>query len=251
MEHLTDAMRAAAATPPPTAIDLEQLIADERRNSRLRRWGAGVGAVVAVLLIVGGVAFLPGLTRSNGDGGLRAGDPGSETKTEPVPPQPPASAAQREEATRLLQVLADALVAVAGPASGWTVDGTMWEAQTGLTGNGAPLPGYTGSGHRVDGNSLDKVYVLARRAPMPPDTTCVKDAAYDVDCTVEMRADGSQLWRTTMTGGNQFTRVVEVYRPDGTHIMVGDTAVGGSEPVLSTDQLIAIADTPALAPTVL
>jgi hypothetical protein len=249
MEHLTDAMSAAAATPPPTAIDLDQLIADEHRNARRRRWGAGVGSALAVLLVAGAIAFLPGLASSNEDGGLRAGDPGGETKTEP-PAGPRGSAAQRAEAQRLAQVLTEALTGVAGPASGWTVDGMMWEAQTGLTGNDSPLPGYTGGGNRVDGNTIDKIYLMVRRAPMPADTTCVKDAADDIDCTVQMRVDGSQLWQATTNRGGQFVRHVEVYRPDGTHIMVGDTAVGGAAPALSIDQLITLADTPALAPTV-
>lgn len=249
MEHLTEAMRAAAAAPPPTAIDLDDLIAGEHRASRRRHWAAGLGAAAAVLAVAGALAFGPSLTLSKPDGTMRAGDPG-DTKTVPVPDRPQPTTAQRDEALRLTAVFTDAFTAIVAPAGDWDVAGFTWEANTGLTGQDAAMPGYTGSLVLTADGATNKIYVLVRRAPMPTDT-CAKDWAPEVECTVQTRADGSQVWRATSSQGGQVSRTVEVYRPDGVHIMVADIVVSRLEPALSMAQLLVLADTEALAPTVL
>ncbi len=72
MDELRDAMHAAASMPPATSIDLDQLIAGERRRARWRyRAGAAGGAAV---LVAGGL-LVPTLVSSH-SGGLGAAGPG-------------------------------------------------------------------------------------------------------------------------------------------------------------------------------
>lgn len=54
MDDLSTLLRATAAEPPPTRIDLDRLIAAERQRSRTFAWtaaGTGVAAVVAAVLV--------------------------------------------------------------------------------------------------------------------------------------------------------------------------------------------------------
>jgi hypothetical protein len=85
MEHLSDALRAAAADPPPSGIDLDRLIVGERR-ARQRRWFAGGAAALAVLSTAGVVT-----ATVRAPGGLGVGGLPSATETRPnsgVPAQP-------------------------------------------------------------------------------------------------------------------------------------------------------------------
>jgi len=109
MEHLSETLRAAAADPPPSGIDLDRLIAGERR-ARQRRWLIGPAVAVAVLAIAGTVTLTFRSPGSHGAGGPPSSsgptaepvgrctavrpsptgestvDPGKATTTAPVPP---------------------------------------------------------------------------------------------------------------------------------------------------------------------
>jgi hypothetical protein len=55
MRNLTDEFREAVDSPPPSTIDVDQLITGERRRTRRLRWaggGAALSAAVAVAFIV-------------------------------------------------------------------------------------------------------------------------------------------------------------------------------------------------------
>src|SRR5205814_1756509 len=54
---LNDVLRAAAADPPPSRIDLDALIAGERDRLRCQRWLTGAGAVTAGVAVFGVAAF--------------------------------------------------------------------------------------------------------------------------------------------------------------------------------------------------
>ncbi|GIH13342.1 hypothetical protein [Rugosimonospora africana] len=75
MDQLSHALHAAAADPPPTAIDLDQLIAGERRRTHNRyRFGAATGAAV---LVAGAVAVPFAL--GGGSGHIAGTPPGCRT----------------------------------------------------------------------------------------------------------------------------------------------------------------------------
>jgi hypothetical protein len=106
---LTEALREASASAPPTAIDLDVLIAGERRRERRQRWlgGAGVAAGLAVSLGVVTVGLPPGVRSLLGHGGpapqaCPSVSPGTRGKVEPprapvttTPKAPSAGASDR------------------------------------------------------------------------------------------------------------------------------------------------------------
>lgn len=251
MHELTDAMRTAAAAPPPTSIDLDRLIAGEQRAGRRRRAAAMAAAALAMFAVAAVVAAGPRLGGHNpvGGPGPSATVPGDG---KPVMTPPALTPDQRLRAEQLTAVLTQAVGSVLSGHSGWasSVFAFTWEPATGWTGAGVALPGYTGTGLLTGPGAHDtKLAVLVRLAPMPTDTTCVKDAEPDVECTVQTEADGSQIWRAESYGGGQHVRWAEVYRPDGVHVLVSETAVGGGPICLTLDDLVALAHTPQLSVT--
>jgi hypothetical protein len=89
MEHLSEAMRAAVADPPPSGIDLDRLIGGERR-ARQRRWFAGGAAALVVLSAAGAVTATVRVPGGSDVGGMpsAAGGPeplGACTAVRPAP----------------------------------------------------------------------------------------------------------------------------------------------------------------------
>jgi hypothetical protein len=94
MEQLSRRMQAAAADPPPTAIDLDQLVAGERRRERYR-YVAGVAAGTAML--VAGAVSVP-VALSGSGSGQTAGAPPGDCPTVWYPPETPSPSAAGDPA---------------------------------------------------------------------------------------------------------------------------------------------------------
>lgn len=251
MQHLSDALHTAAAAPPPTSIDLDRLIAGEARTARRRRVAAMAGAALAVGALAAAVATGPNLGRVGNPAGPGPTGGGLSVPSDrkPVPTTPALTPEQRAEADRLAAALAQALTPILSAHSDWSFApyGFIWEAQTGWTDAGTPLPGYTGAGVLTGpGDVQTKFWAVVRWAPMPTDTTCVKDSDPGIECTVQTEADGTQVWRGESREGGQHVRQAEVYRPDGVHVWISETAVGGQPLCLSVEELVALAHTPTL-----
>ncbi|MEU4771243.1 hypothetical protein [Micromonospora sp. NPDC023644] len=278
MDELARQMRSAVASPPPTRIDVDRLITDDRQRRRHRAWmvaGTGVAAVVAAVavtpaLLVGPAAGPGGLTLPAG-GGSPSADPSLCPVVEPEPSGPPAPQqsydtvrarpTERPDAgvARLTLVLRPALAAVV-PA-GLSVDGAIpgcdlvqftyekshWHyyAHARLRGNG-----------RVDN-------VTVRLVPTTADAPGGCASAPDPrTCTSSRLPDGGTLATSTVTPGKEGfeQRWAQVRRPDGTTVTVttdnhhieggGNGATPairfGPPPVLTVAQLTAIATTPGL-----
>lgn len=72
MEELRQALNAAASDPPPTGIDLDQIIEGTRRQSRLQY---RVGIVAGLTVAAAGAILVPAVLTTHA-GGLGAGGPG-------------------------------------------------------------------------------------------------------------------------------------------------------------------------------
>ncbi|MGC4788672.1 hypothetical protein ACLQ22_12675 [Micromonospora sp. DT178] len=278
MDELARQLRTAVASPPPTRIDVDRLIADDRRRRRHRVWataGTGVAALVAAVvltpaLLVGPAAGPGGPTLPTGDGSPST-DAALCPVAEPEPSGPPAPQqsydtvrdrpTERPDAgvARLTLVLRPALAAVV-PA-GLTVHGTIpgcdpvqftyekshWHyyAHARLRGNG-----------RVDNVTVSLI-------PTAVDASEGCAAAPDPrTCTSSRLPDGGTLATSTVTPGDEGfeQRWAQVRRADGTsvtvttdnhHVEGGEdgatpTIRFGPPPVLTVAQLAAIATTPGL-----
>lgn len=84
MDHLSESLRLASAAPPPSGIDLDRLIAGERRSRRRRTWlTAGGAAALAVVAVLGTVTLVVG--RGPGQNGYSVGAEPSKTAAKPDP----------------------------------------------------------------------------------------------------------------------------------------------------------------------
>jgi hypothetical protein len=261
MQHLADALRTAAAAPPPTSIDLDQLIATEQRVARRRRATAVAGAALAVVALAAAVAVGPSLGRgstANGPAGAGPGPTGPvpgegpsanvPSDRKPVPTTPALTPEQRARADQLAAALSQALTPILSAHGDWsfTPFGFGWEAETGWAGADATLPGYPGTGLLTSARGDEnKLAVLVRRAPVPTDLGCPPG----FECSGQTDADGTQVWRAESYAGGQHVRQAEVDRPDGVHVAVSETAVAGQPICLTLDDLVALAHAPALTIT--
>lgn len=277
MDDLSEQFRVAVAAAPPTRIDVDQLIADDRRRRRHRTWaaaGTGVAVVAAVAvipaLLVGPAAGPAGLTLPVG-GGSPSADASLCPVVEPEPSGPPAPQqsydtvrdrpTERPDAgvARLTLVLRPALSAVV-PA-GLSVDGTIpgcdpvqftyekshWHyyAHARLTGSG-----------QVDNLTVS---LIPTAADEPVGCAAAPDPR---TCTSRRLPDGGTLAIGGAKPGEEGAeqRWAQVRRADGTtvtvttdnyHIEGGENGTKrtfrfGPPPVLTVAQLTAIATTPGL-----
>ncbi|PWU47596.1 hypothetical protein DLJ47_30150 [Micromonospora sp. S4605] len=278
MDDLSQHLRAAVATPPPTRIDLDALIAADRRRRRHRTWTmAGTGAALAVAA----VAVTPALLAGPGSdpagltlpGGLNSPSAGPSLCATPTPPASGSPAPLQTYDTvrarpterpdragaRLTEVLRPALDNVL-PA-GMTVDSTLpgcdliqfeyersnrfYEARARLALRG-----------QVDNLA---VTVLPTGVDDPRGCAAAPDPAV---CTSSRMPDGGSLAVSSATPGDDGTerRWVQVQRADGTSVTVMTDNVHlvvarpdgvpsrkvGPPPVLTPEQLTAIATLPGL-----
>ncbi|MEU4777559.1 hypothetical protein [Micromonospora sp. NPDC023633] len=278
MDELAQQMRSAVASPPPTRIDVDRLIADDRQRRRHRAWtvaGTGVAAVVAAVavtpaLLVGPAAGPGGLTLP-ASGGSPSADPSLCPVVEPEPSGPPAPQQSYETVrdrpterpddgvARLTLVLRPALAAVV-PA-GLSVDGTIPGCdQVQFTYEKSHWHYYaharlTRSG-QADNLTVSLIPTAAdgpRGCAGAPDTRA---------CTSRPLPDGGTIAYGSADPGDEGheQRWAQVQRADGTtvtvttdnhHIEGGENGATptirfGPPPVLTVAQLTAIATTPGL-----
>ncbi|MEV4662364.1 hypothetical protein AB0J85_10460 [Micromonospora echinofusca] len=278
MDELARQMRSAVASPPPTRIDVDRLIADDRRRRRHRVWataGTGVTALVAAVvltpaLLVGPAAGPGGPTLPTGGGSPSTG-PSLCPVVEPEPSGPPAPQqsydTKRDRPTerpdagvaRLTLALRPALSAVV-PA-GLSVDGTI---------PGCDLVQFTyekshwhyyAHARLTRGGQADNLTVTL--VPTAADEPVGCAAAPDSRaCTSRRLPDGGTLAIGGAKPGKEGAeqRWARVQRADGTtvtvttdnhHVDGGEDGVPptfrfGPPPVLTVAQLTAIATTPGL-----
>ena len=262
MEELRNALHAAAADPPPTGIDLDELITGTRRRTRLRyALGTTVGALA---MVVGAVAAPTVLAPS---GGLGAGGPGAP----PVCPQVTPTTTARPDRTgepglpdepcgtaagRLTGAL-DASLRTVLP--GWTA--TNDEHPSGPVRFARQAPDAAPDGYLADvdvrrGTQFHIVLVqvsvhgyartAGERGGIEPVMVCQQQTFGPADtCQVHTEADGEVLVTGTVPtlagssaglGGYWVTDL----RPDGTCV-----TVLGSQ-ALTLDRITRIARTPGL-----
>ncbi len=87
MERLPELLRDAVTDPPPTSIDIDNLIAGEVRGQRRRRWAAAAGTVAGVAVLAIGIGTLPQAIGGTGTS-VRAGAQPSASPTSGVPETP-------------------------------------------------------------------------------------------------------------------------------------------------------------------
>ncbi|MFY1597496.1 hypothetical protein [Micromonospora sp. WMMD737] len=278
MDELARQMRTVVASPPPTRIDVDRLIADDRRRRRHRAWAtAGTGVAAAVAAVAVTPALLVGPAAGPGGPALPSGDgsPSADASLCPVAePEPGGRPAPRQSydtvrarpterpdagVARLTLALRPVLAAVV-PA-GLSVDGTI---------PGCDLVQFTyEKSHwhyyahaRLRGNGqADNVTVTL--IPTAADAPAGCAAAPDPrTCTSSRLPAGGTLATSTAAPGDEGheQRWAQVRRADGTtvtvttdnyHIVRGENGATppvrfGRPPVLTVAQLTAIATTPGL-----
>ena len=213
MDLLTDQLRAAAADPPPSRIDLDALLAGERR--RRQRIAVG-GVAAAVLALAVAVPLILGYPAPPG-GPVIAGVPAPGQS--PPGPSPVAGAPQDAEASRLTGIFAGWLRA-ALPAATLTDPNSP---------PGSPAPWFLGEAGNykagvqvVDAAGLGHVFALLI-ADLPPCTTephCETGPdcpTPEVDGTYcELRPDGTKVFVVSVDNAGMISHQVSVYAPDGT-----------------------------------
>ncbi|MFG3702714.1 hypothetical protein ACGF5C_33320 [Micromonospora sp. NPDC047620] len=277
MDELSQQMRTAVASSPPTRIDVDRLIADDRQRRRHRVWAlAGAGAAVAVAAVAVAPALLAGPATQ--PGGLTlppaaagTADPSLCPIAEPSASGPPAPQqsydtvrdrpTERPDAgvARLTGVLRPALAAVV-PA-GLTVEGTIPGCdQVQFTYEKSHWNYYAHARLVRDGQTDRlRVTLMPTAADEPLGCAAAPDRRA---CTSRRLPDGSTLATSVSTPGDGGLeqRWVLVERVDGTSVTVTTDNIDivveepggtprpefGPPPVLSVAQLTEIATTPGL-----
>ncbi|MEU5944071.1 hypothetical protein ABZ793_00735 [Micromonospora sp. NPDC047465] len=276
MDELSRQMRTAVASPPPTRIDVDRLIADDRQRRRHRAWAlAGAGAAVAVAAVAVAPALLArpvpqpgGLTLPPAAAG--SAEPSLCPIAEPSASGPPAPQQSydtvRERSTerpdagvaRLTQALRPALAAVV-PA-GLTVEGTIPGCDRVQFVYEKSHWNYYAHVRLVRDGQTDNLTVrlIPTAADEPRGCATAPSAGA---CTSTRLPDGSTLTTSISTPGDEGAeqRRVLVQRVDGTSVTVTTdnfrvvvepdgtpSEKFGPSPVLSVAQLTEIATTPGL-----
>ncbi|MFG2101689.1 hypothetical protein ACGFJ5_13900 [Micromonospora echinaurantiaca] len=277
MDDLSQHLHAAVATPPPTRIDLDALIAADRRR-RHRTWTmAGTGAALAVAA----VAVTPALLAGPGPdpagltlpGGLSSPSAGPSLCATPTPPASGSPAplqtydtvrarpTERPDraAARLTEVLRPGLDTVL-PA-GMTVDSTLPGCDLIQFEYERSNRFYAARARLALRGQVDNlaVTVLPTGVDDPRGCAAAPDPA---GCTSSRLPDGGSLAVSTATPGDDGheQRWAQVQRVDGStvtvrtdnvHVVVEradgvPTVKLGPPPVLTAEQLTAIATLPGL-----
>lgn len=281
MDDLSIRMRAAVAEPPPTRIDLDRLIAGERRRSRTTTWTAAGTAMAAA---VAAIAIAPALLAGSGPRGVAA-PPAAPASGTPVPataspklcaplkpiptgPQPPLQShdtvrarptePMEQAVPRLTVGLSTALAAVLPP--GMRVE-ALEEGCTEPQFQFHPsYREYEVSARIVAGQGSG--FLLVRVMPTPANDDKVCQASGDpTDCARTTFPDGTVALADTMDAGTGGERQVSVvaHRPDGTSVFLiannyslgagpeaTEPTLTSANPPLTAEQLIEIGRDPGL-----
>ncbi|MER7330849.1 MULTISPECIES: hypothetical protein [unclassified Micromonospora] len=277
MDELSQQMRAAVAAPPPTRIEVDRLIADDRQRRRRLAWamaGTGTAAVVAAVAVapalLAGPAtapdgfILPPAAAGSTDASLC---PIAEPSTSGPPAPQQSYDTVRERSTerpdagvaRLTQALRPALAAVV-PA-GLRVDGTIPGCDRVQFVYEKSHWNYYAYVRLVRGGQVDNLTVMLMPTAADAPRGCAA-ASHPAACTSSRLPDGSTLATSVSTPGDEGAerRWVLVERTDGTSVTVttdnfrvaleesGGTPTPefGPPPVLTVAQLTEIATTPGL-----
>lgn len=284
MDDVSTRMRAAVAEPPPTLIDLDRLIAGERRRSRTITWttaGTGVAAAVAAIVVA------PGLLTGSGPGGaaLPMGAPSSGSSAagpaptlcaplspSPTGPQPPL---QSHDTVRARPTEA---VARAVPRLTASLREALRETLPASARVESPQDGcvdpqfqfhpsyreYEVAARVTEGKESGFLIVRimptpAMPTPRPGDGCHVSDDPRD--CERIGFPDGTVATASTMDVGSDGLRQISVLvrRPDGTAVFLlannyllgtgrddREPTLTGAEPPLTTKQMIAVGRDPGL-----
>ncbi|MEU5562946.1 hypothetical protein [Micromonospora musae] len=237
MDELSEQLRAAVDASPPTRIDIDQLIAHDRRRRRQRAWAmAGTGTAVVVLALTSTLVARPVLDDLTlpGGGSPSAGPSLCATPTpqsrRPLPPiptygtygtvRPRPTEPPDEGVARLTGVLRQALedhlpvgltIANRNP----TCDLVQFRYSP-------RLQSYDTSPLLMRGDQVEDLSVDVEPTVVDEPQGCAAAMAGSV-CTSTHLPDGSLLATSTMAnpmhkGVDQ--RFVEVWRTDGTHVSV-------------------------------
>jgi hypothetical protein len=255
MDEIGEALRRAVADPPPSGIEVDALIDRGHRAARRRRWTTAAGVCAAAAVVLLGIASVPALS---GPGGVPVGAPGSGSATPSDPggtpsdwpsgkpyqsPQPPPTWLPTEPAARAVPRLDTAFsramsALYAGQPAGRVpvfspaLDGSSWSDGLGGPGVvffvGGPEAGYKALLRLTDAQGYSTVTVIL--APNPPGSK-IGCARTDSACQYTVQPDGTAVVRdivpltvasADLTGGHM--SIVEVLRPDGTHVTIIETS---------------------------
>lgn len=274
MNQLSESLRLAAADPPPTRIDLDDLIGGVHRARRRRRWlGAVGGTAAAVIAIAVGTALIlgsgapPGATPFGNPGSTENPNPTAKSEPGPADPSVPTPTEPTEVAiARLSAALRASLASALGP------DVALSDPNT----PGGPPPSFSGEpGTYKAGVSISdsagstELFIALRPAAMPPagdpipqQEECDRHPA-TTSCQRLVQPDGSVIFTLRSTEHGGLTLEAEHYRIDGTAVttFVTNVSFGSFDPELKTtppvvltrdglpltmDQLLEIVRDPAL-----
>jgi hypothetical protein len=272
-------LRAAADEPPPTTIDLDALIAGERRRSRTVRLATFGGGIVAVTALIVGVTLSAGslvggvLHAGAPPGTATPGDPSNEptadvgsdepvpcgvviiapkgvyqsfTGTRPDPAEPPGQIARRMsealDTALVARLPKDTAIRDLGHTSGCDRRQFVYDPQR--REYNLPLAITTPAGTaRLFVLVMPKTADWDRCYVTPPDAMCQRH---------ELRG-GGQYASDTMVAGSEVRHTVTVFRADDTMVSMQVTnfdlnnrPVAGSQPPLSIEQLVELGQTPGL-----
>ncbi|MFG1648990.1 hypothetical protein ACGFIE_03620 [Micromonospora sp. NPDC049275] len=229
---------------PPTTIDVERVIARQRRRIRLRRLGVMAAAVVTVGAVTFGAAAV-------------VGRPRAELPAAPKPTKPAVRTPEPQSGQRFTQMdlaIFEAVGRVA-PDLEWAPGdkGGAWLS-------GAATRGYTPSGYMGQGRvrSGDRTgYLLVQIEEGESPDPCTADAVRMSGCAITTGPAGEKIRTTSARNpargpargtseGLAVSSDVFVARPDGVVLIV---SVRGDDdnPPLSIEQLTALALDPAVA----
>lgn len=237
MRDLTDELYVAVASPPPSGIDVDRLIAAERRRTRRLRWaggGAALSAAVAVAFLVSPTAPAPVDNADTGALAPVAADcpraPGGDRERHGVPEytrDPRLTESCADATARLTAALRPALNTVL---PGVTAEGFLLNEYTNQYESSTPITTKSGAG---------KVTVMVRTQtqPVPTAQECKEG------CSHEVRPDGTVIEVFDGTR-EQISHEVDVFLPDHTRISVHATLRAEGAPrhlPLSIDETKALA----------
>lgn len=223
MDLLTDQLRAAAADPPPSRIDIDALLAGERHRRQRIAVGGVAAAVLALAVAVPLILGYPG--PPGGSSLVGASPPVAASPSAGV--SPPAGAPQDAEAARLTGIFA-----------GWLRATLPAATRTDPNAPGSPAPWFLGEAGQykagvdaADAAGLGHIFAMVL-ADLPPCTTepCETGPecpAPEIDGTYcELRPDGTKVFVVSMDNAGMINHQVAIYAPDGTLAQISASNFG-------------------------
>jgi hypothetical protein len=258
MTGYQDVLDDEVGTPPPSTVDVDAVIARQRRRVRYQRAGAvvSVGAMTAAAAL--GVAALlprPGAPAQVGATGRPTGPSASASSTGSAP-----GSARKQEAARLTGELQQIMTRTLPTARfvPTSVGGSPPTAALEFADKGDH---FAAAAAVNDSSGTGGLYVSVGKedTEFRHDRACSQvppPADVRIDCAVRPGPDGAIVMVLSATMGSFKRYLVEIIRPDGNSVSVevsngaGDPYVAQRPtPPLSQEQTVTLAEEPALATT--